>query len=350
MKATVKQLNTYINGTVKGDEDTVIEGFAPIEEADHGSITFLANPQYQSYLEQTQASAILVNKDLMLDKVPDQTALIYVDDVYSTLSLLMERFQQRDTDQEGIEPYAYQHESARIGDHVYLGAFSYIGKNVEIGNYVKIFPHTVVLDNTRIDAYTTVYSGVRICEGTQIGGHCMIHSGSVIGSDGFGFASQDNGSYRKMPQTGNVVIKDHVEIGANTTIDRATMRSTVIGRGVKLDNLIQVAHNVEIGDNTAIAAQVGISGSTKIGQNCVIAGQVGIVGHITIADGSHIGAQSGISTSIKQPNKQWFGAPAVQAKEGKKRYVLYRLLPDIYSRLKALEQFADQLKSKSKVP
>lgn len=347
MKVTVKQLNTYINGTVQGDEDTVIEGFSPIEEADEGSITFLANPQYQAHLEQTRASAILVNRELSLDKVPEHAALIYVNDVYSTLSFLMEKFQQRDTDKEGIEAYAYQHETATIGAHTYLGAFSYVGRNVEIGDYVKLYPHAVVLDNTRIEAYTTVYSGARICEGIQIGKHCIVHSGAVIGSDGFGFAYQNNGSYRKMPQTGNVVIKDHVEIGANTTIDRATMRSTTIERGVKLDNLIQVAHNVEIGENTAIAAQVGISGSTKIGRNCVIAGQVGIVGHITIADGSHIGAQSGISTSIKEANQQWFGAPAVQAKEGKKRYVLYRMLPDIYSRLKALEQFADQLKSKS---
>ena len=339
MNVTVKQLNQYLNGKVEGDEGTVIRGFSPIEEADKGSITFLANPKYQAHLKDTKASAVLVNKAF----VPD-SALIYVDDVYSSLSLLMEKFQQIDPDKEGIESPSYQDPSATIGNHVYIGAFSYIGKNVVLGDYVKVYPHAVILDNTEIAANTTIYSGARIYEGSIIGKHGIIHAGAVIGSDGFGFAYQQNGSYKKMPQTGNVVIKDHVEIGANTTIDRATMRSTVIHRGVKLDNLIQVAHNVEIGENTAIAAQVGISGSTKIGRNCVIGGQVGIVGHISIADGSHIGAQSGISTSIKEPNQQWFGAPAIKASEAKKRSVLFRKLPEINERLKSLEQYIQQLK------
>lgn len=344
MNVTVKQLNAYLNGKIDGDENTTIQGFSPIEEANRGSITFLANPKYQSHLKETNASAVLVNNDFVPETVPPSTALIYVEDVYSSLSILMEKFQQVDPNKEGIEPYSYQHESASIGEHVYIGAFSYIGKNVIIEDYVKVYPHVVIQDNTRIGAYTTVYSGARVNEGTEIGKHVIVHAGAVIGADGFGFAYQQNGSYKKMPQTGNVVVKDHVEIGANTTIDRATMRSTIIHRGVKLDNLIQVAHNVEIGENTAIAAQVGISGSTKIGINCVIGGQVGIVGHITIADGSHIGAQSGISTSIKEPNQQWFGAPAIKAAEAKKRSVLYRKLPDFYDRLKGIEQYIQQLK------
>lgn len=347
MKITLRQLRTYINGTIEGDEDTVIEGFSPIEEADKGSMTFLANPKYLAHLRQTQASAILVNKDFAPEDAPEHSTLIYVDDVYSTLSVLMEQFQQNDADKEGIEEHAHLDDSASVGHHVYIGAFSYIGRHVKLGDNVKVYPGTVILDNTTIGPHTILYSGAKVYEGTEIGAHSIIHGGAIIGSDGFGFAYQNNGSYRKMPQTGNVVIKDYVEIGANTTIDRATMRSTVIGRGVKLDNLIQVAHNVEIGDNTAIAAQVGISGSTKIGRDCVIAGQVGIVGHISIADGSHIGAQSGISTSITEPNQQWFGSPAIKAREGKKRYVLYRMLPDIYSRLRSLEQLVEQLKSKS---
>lgn len=347
MNVTVKQLNSYINGKVEGDEDIVIKEFSPIEEADEGSITFLANPTYQSHLAQTRASAILVNKDLSLDELPSNAALIYVDDVYSTLSFLMEKFQQNDTDKEGIESPSFQHESARIGEHVFLGAFSYVGENVEIGDHVKVYPHAVIQDNCKIGANTTIYSGARIYQGSEIGKHAIIHAGAVIGSDGFGFAHQHNGAYKKMPQTGNVVIKDHVEIGANTTVDRATMRSTVIHRGVKLDNLIQVAHNVEIGENTAIAAQVGISGSTKIGRNCVIGGQVGIVGHISIADGSHIGAQSGVSTSIKEPNQQWFGAPAIKAKEARKSSVLFRKLPELNNRLKSLEEYIQQFKSKS---
>lgn len=344
MKVTVKQLNQYLNGEIAGDENIVIQGFSPIEEADKGSITFLANPKYQSHLKDTNASAVLVNREFVPEQTPEGTALIYVEDVYSSLSFLMEKFQQSDPNKAGIESPSYQAESAVIGEHVYLGAFSYVGKNVVLGDHVKVYPHVVIQDNTSIDSHTTIYTGARIYEGTEIGKHGIIHAGTVIGSDGFGFAYQQNGSYKKMPQTGNVVIKDHVEIGANTTIDRATMRSTVIHRGVKLDNLIQVAHNVEIGENTAIAAQVGISGSTKIGRNCVIGGQTGIVGHISIADGSHIGAQSGISTSLKEPDQQWFGAPAIKASEAKKSSVLYRKLPELHERLKSLEQYIQQLK------
>lgn len=346
MEITVEELNKYINGTIEGDKDTVIEGFSPIDEAHEGSITFLANPKYYPHLYKTNASAVLVNKNFVPEQPVSNTTLIYVEDVYSTLSLLMEKFNNTAKQKEEIESPVYIAESAQIGQKVYIGAFSYIGENVKLGNNVKIYPHVVINDNSVIGDNTVVYSAVRMYENTQIGKNCIIHSGAVLGSDGFGFAHQHNGSYKKMPQTGNVIIEDHVEVGSNTTIDRATMRSTILRKGVKLDNLIQVAHNVEIGENTAIAAQTGISGSTKIGKNCVIAGQVGIVGHITIADGTQIGAQSGVPNSIKEPNEKWFGSPVAKVKDAKKSSVLYRKLPEINDRLKSIEKYIKSLKSK----
>lgn len=345
MEVTVEELNKIINGTVEGDRSTVIEGFSPIEEADEGSLTFLSNPKYATHLYSTNASAVLVDKNFKPERQVKPT-VIYVQDVYSTLSTLMETFNNEDDHKYGIEPYAQIASTADIPDNVFIGSFAYIGDNVKLGNNVKIYPHSVIHDNCIIGDHTVVDSGVKLYRDTFVGKHCILHSGVVLGSDGFGFAPQKNGSYKKMPQTGNVVIEDHVEIGANTTIDRATIRSTIIRRGVKMDNLIQVAHNVEIGENTAIAAQTGISGSAKIGKNCIIGGQVGIVGHISIADGSQIGAQSGVHNSIKEENQQWFGAPVAPIKTAIKSGVLLKKLPDIYDRLKKLEETVREFKSK----
>lgn len=338
MEITVEKLNHYIKGTIKGNKDALIEGFSPIEEASQGSITFLSNPKYVHHLYNTEATAILVNKDLVPEQHIDGPTLIYVNDVYSSLSVLMEQFQTNGHGKEGIENPVHMAETVKYGKNVFIGAFSYIGKNVKIGDNVKIYPHVILNDGCEIGDNSIIYSAVRLYNNTQIGKQCIIHAGSVIGSDGFGFAPQENGDYKKMPQTGNVIIEDNVEIGSNTTIDRATMRSTILRKGVKLDNLIQIAHNVEIGENTAIAAQTGISGSSKVGKNCVIGGQVGIAGHIAIADGSQIGAQSGVSNSIKEPNQKWFGSPVSTVKKGLKASILYQQLPEIHERLKAIEK------------
>jgi len=345
MEITVKELNNFINGKVEGDPEVLIEGFAPIDEATQGSITFLSNPKYHAHLYTTQASAVLLHKDFKPEKEVNPT-LIYVEDVYSTLSSLMDEFNHPSDERKGIEANAYSASSSTLGQDVYVGANSYVDEHSQIGDHVKIYPNSFIGENCEIGAKTVIYPGVRIYNNTKIGQHCIIHSGVVIGSDGFGFAPQNNGTFKKMPQMGNVLIEDNVEIGANTTVDRATIRSTLIRQGVKLDNLIQVAHNVEIGENTAIASQTGISGSTKIGRNCVIGGQVGIVGHISIADGTHLGAQSGVSNSIKEPDQKWFGAPAAPIKDAKKSGVLLKKLPDLYDRIKKLEVLVKKLKSR----
>jgi UDP-3-O-[3-hydroxymyristoyl] glucosamine N-acyltransferase len=338
MKITVDQIAGIVNGTVIGDGKREINRFAPIEEAGEGAITFLSNPKYSHYLYETQAEAVLVSKDFKAEKEVSP-ALIMVEDVYTTLSILLDKFQNTEAaGKNGIEQPSFISASAAYGENIYLGAFSYLGENVKIGNNVKIYPQVFVGDNVTIDDNTIVFAGVKVYANCIIGKYCILHSGSVIGSDGFGFAPQPDGSYKKMPQTGNVIIKDNVEVGANTTIDRATIQATVIEDGVKLDNLIQIAHNVEIGANTVIAAQTGISGSTKIGQNCVIAGQVGIVGHIQVADKTMIGAQSGIAKAVKEPGTKWFGSPADDYKRALKTQVIIKQLPDIYNRVLQLEK------------
>lgn len=347
MEITVKDLSKLVNGKVKGDQDLIIKGFSPIDEAEEGSLSFLANPKYYSFLYSTKASAVLVN-DTFAPESNTHPTLIFVQDVYSTLSILLEKFNHNANKKRGIEHYSHIEASANLGKDVYVGAFAYIGKNVILGNGVKVYPHCYIGDNTVIEDKTVCYSGVRIYDGCEVGKSCILHSGCVIGGDGFGFAPQNNGSYKKLPQTGNVKIEDNVEIGANTTIDRATMQSTIIREGVKLDNLIQVAHNVEIGKNTAIAAQSGISGSTKIGKNCIIGGQVGFVGHITIADGTKIGAQSGVSNSIREPDKKWFGSPVKPLKQAIKSSIIFKKLPELYKRIRKLEKRLDQNKSASR--
>ncbi|MFO7719323.1 MAG: UDP-3-O-(3-hydroxymyristoyl)glucosamine N-acyltransferase, partial [Gillisia sp.] len=283
MKFTAKQISEILEGTVDGNPDTEVFKLAKIEEASEGSLTFLSNPKYNSYLYSTNASITIVKEDFHLEE-KISTTLIRVKDPYKAFSTLLEYYNQVKLNKSGIEEPNFISDSAEYGENIYLGAFTYLGKNVKIGNDVKIYPHCYIGDNVVIGDNTLIFSGVKIYSETVIGNECVLHGGVVIGADGFGFNPNETGEYSKVPQIGNVIIEDKVDIGAGTTIDRATLGSTIIRKGVKLDNQIQIAHNVEIGENTAIAAQTGIAGSTKIGKNCLIGGQVGIAGHLIIGD------------------------------------------------------------------
>ena len=344
MRITVDQLAAMINGTVEGDGSRFLDKFAPIEEAEEGALSFLSNMKYSHYLYTTKATAVLVDKDFVPEKEVKPT-LIRVEHVYTTMSSLLDQFSARTNQKTGIEQPSYIAPTASIGRDVYIGAFAYIGEGAVVGDNAQIFPHTYLGDGATVGQDSVLYSGVKVYTGCEIGARCIIHSGTVIGSDGFGFAPQADGTYKKIPQTGKVIVKNDVEIGANTTIDRATIKATIIENGVKLDNLIQIAHNVEIGAHTVIASQTGISGSTKIGKHCAIGGQVGIVGHVTIADGSQIGAQSGISKSLATPNGKWFGSPAEDHKSAIKNQVYFRKLPEAFDRLQQLEKELQQLKA-----
>lgn len=343
MQFSASQIALLINGKVEGNAQATVGSFGKIEEAVAGQLAFLANPKYEDYLYSTSASIVIINENLEL-KQPVQAALIRVPDAYSAFATLLSKYQELKTQQlVGRQEPVYVADSAKIGEQVFLGAFVYIGEQVIIGNNVKIFPNTFIGNNVRIGDNTIIHAGVKIYHDSQLGKNITVHAGTVIGSDGFGFAPQADGSFKKVPQIGNVVVEDFVEIGANATIDRATIGSTIIRSGAKLDNLIQVAHNVEVGNNTVIAAQAGVSGSTKIGNNVMIGGQAGIVGHISIADGSKINAQSGVSKSIKQPNTAVTGSPAFDYTSALRSQALSRNLPDIEKRLKELELLVKQL-------
>ena len=337
MQFTAEELCVLLNGQLQGNPKSLITHPAKIEEAGEGAVSFIANPKYFDFAYTTKASVLVVSKDAVFEK-EISPAIIRVDNPYFSFGMILHKFNQADTENKsGIEEPSFVSPFATIGNDVFIGAFSYIGKQVILGNGVKIFPNVTIEDGSVIGDGTVLYSGVRVYRKTIIGKHCVIHSGVILGSDGFGFAPLPDGSYSKVPQLGNVLIEDQVEVGSNTTIDRATMGSTIIRKGVKLDNLVQIAHNVEIGENTVIAAQSGVSGSTKIGKNCMIGGQVGIVGHIEIADGSRINAQSGVSKSIKQKGKAVTGSPAFDYTEALRSQVLVRKLPTLESRLTALE-------------
>lgn len=338
MQFTAQQIATLIQGKIEGNPDVSISKVAKIEEAGDGALCFISNPKYEEYIYDSNASAIIVNESLQLEK-PVKPTLIRVKDAYSSFALLLEKYHEMISDdgRKGIEQHSHVSESAKIADDAYIGAFVYIGNNVTIAKGVKIYPGSYIGDNVTIAANSRINAGVKIYDGCVIGSNVIIHSGATIGGDGFGFAPQKDKSYKKIPQIGNVVIEDNVEIGANTTIDRATMGSTYIRKGVKLDNLIQIAHNVEIGENTVIAAQSGVSGSTKIGKNCIIGGQVGIVGHIQIADNTSINAQSGVSKSISHPNTALTGSPAFDYKSSLKSQAIFRNLPELQQRLANLE-------------
>jgi UDP-3-O-[3-hydroxymyristoyl] glucosamine N-acyltransferase len=342
MKFSVAQIAAIVNGNVEGDSSASVSSFAKIEEAVSGQLAFLANPKYEEYLYTTDASVIIINEGQQI-KGEIRGALIRVPDAYSAFARLMAAYQKMVAQQlTGIEQPSYISKTARIGESVYIGAFAYIGDNAVIGDHAKIHPQAYVGQNATIGAYSVIQPGVKICHDCIIGSHVVVHAGSVIGSDGFGFAPQADGTYRKVPQIGNVVVEDHVEIGANACIDRATMGSTLIRSGAKLDNLIQIAHNVEVGMHTVIAAQSGISGSTKLGNHVQIGGQAGIVGHITIADGSRINAQSGVSKSIKTPNSAVTGTPAYEYTSALRAQAVNRNLPEMEKRIQELEKLVHQ--------
>ena len=336
MKFTAKQIAQILEGDVVGNEEIEVSKLSKIEEGKEGSLTFLSNPKYQPYLYTTEASVTIVNKSLELEKEVS-TTLIKVDNAYDAFSKLLEFYNQVKNNKEGREQPHHISKSAKIGEGEYIGAFVYIGENVSIGENVKIYPNTFIGDNVIIGDNTTLFAGVKIYSETQIGNDCTIHAGVIIGSDGFGFAPNEDGEYKKIPQTGNVIIEDHVDIGSGSTIDRATLGSTIIRKGVKLDNQIQIAHNVEIGKNTVIAAQTGIAGSTKVGKNCMIGGQVGISGHLNLGDNLKIQAQSGISKSLKD-GEVVQGTPAFSYNDFNKSYVHFKNLPKIIDKISNLEK------------
>jgi UDP-3-O-[3-hydroxymyristoyl] glucosamine N-acyltransferase len=338
MEFTVQQIADLLQGRVEGDSQVKVNTLAKIEEAQSGALAFLSNPKYEPYLYTTHASVVIVSDKLELKKSVG-TSLIRVEDPYSSFTTLLQYYQAAlVASKSGIEEPCFIGNNSKIGEGHYRGAFSYIGTNCKIGNHVKIFPQVYIGDNVTIGDNTTLFAGAKVYSNTVIGNDCTIHAGAVIGSDGFGFAPQPDGTYKMIPQIGNVVLEDQVSIGANTTIDCATLGSTIIQKGTKIDNLVQIAHNVTIGSNTVIAAQTGISGSTKIGDQCVIAGQVGIVGHISIADKTTIGAQSGVGKSIKNSGTVVQGSPAFDYKQNLRALAVFRKLPELQSELEELKK------------
>lgn len=336
MKFTAQQIAGILEGDVIGNPDAEVSTLSKIEEGSNGSLTFLANPKYTPFIYTTKASVTIVNKSFKPDNHLE-TTLIKVEDAYLAFSKILEYYNLVKLNKVGLEQPSFISESSKLGDDLYIGAFSYIADNVVIGDNVKIFPNVYIGDNVTLGDNTIVFAGAKIYSETIIGKNCVINSGAIIGADGFGFAPNENGGYNKIPQTGNVIIEDYVDIGAATTIDRATMGSTIIRSGVKLDNQIQIAHNVEIGKNTVIAAQTGIAGSTKIGEHCQIGGQVGIAGHITIGNNVRIQAQSGIARNIKD-NEMLQGSPAITLSDYNKSYVHFKNLPKIVKDINDLEK------------
>jgi len=340
MEFSIAQIAVMLGGEVTGEGSEKIHMLAKIQDAKKGQIAFLSNPKYEHFIYSTQASAVIVKKDFQPKRnIP--CVLIRVEDPYLSFTALLEEYHKLISFQKtGIEQPSFIGDNTTIGSNIYRGAFSYIGSNVKIGDNVKIYPQVFIGDNTVIGNNTILHPNVKLYAGTRIGSNCVIHAGTVIGSDGFGFAPQEDGTYKTIPQLGNVLIEDNVTIGANTTIDCATLfgDSTIIHKGVKMDNLIQIAHNVEIGSNTVIAAQTGISGSTKIGENCVIAGQVGIAGHLVIANNTSVGAQAGIAKSIKDEGQRLIGYPVFDVKEYFRSYAVFKQLPDLHYRLRQLEK------------
>lgn len=339
---SAKQIAEVLKGEVIGDINVEVNSFAKIEEAHPQSLTFLSNPKYEHYIYTTQAGIVLVNQDFSPSKSIRST-LIKVEDAYTALATLLHLVNNLKEKKSGIENPSFIHSTASYGKNIYIGAFAYIDEQALIADNVSIYPHVFIGKGVEIGEGTTIYPGVKIYEGCKIGKNCIIHAGAVIGSDGFGFAPQKDGSYAKIPQLGIVEIADNVEIGANTTIDRAVMGATIIERGVKLDNLIQIAHNVKVGENTAMAAQTGISGSTKVGKQCVIGGQVGLGGHIHIGDNTKIGAQAGIISNIKD-NQNIIGSPAIEVKNFFRSSAVFAKLPDIYRQINQLQKEFDLLK------
>lgn len=339
---TAKQIATVLNGTIEGDSSVEVNNFSRIEDGKPGTLTFLANPKYTHYIYTTDASIVLVNNDFVAER-PIKATLVRCFNAYAALAILLDMVEKMKPRKKGIEAMSFVADTAKLGENVYVGAFSYIAEGAVVGNNSQIYPQSYIGDNVTIGDNTIIYPGVKIYQGCTIGNNCIIHSGAVIGSDGFGFAPEGE-IYKKIPQMGIVRIEDDVEIGANTTIDRAVMDATVIHQGVKLDNLIQIAHNVEVGENTVMAAQVGISGSTKVGKHCMFGGQVGLGGHITIGDNANIGAQSGIISNIA-PEAKILGSPAVPVKDFFRSSIIFPKLPEMYRQLAQLQKEIDTLKA-----
>lgn len=336
MKFTAIQISAMLNGVIEGDPDATVSTLSKIEEGKPGSLSFLANPLYTPYIYSTEASIVIVS-DAFIPEKPVKTTLIKVGNPEIAFAKLLEVYNQIKNNKSGISSLAYISPTATLGEGVYVGEFAVIGDHVVIGNGVKIYPHVVVADHTVIGENTTLYAGVKIYSDNHVGRNCMIHAGTVIGSDGFRFAQTPEGNV-KVAQIGNVVIEDEVELGANCTIDRATLGSTILRRGVKLDNLVHIAHNVEVGENTVMAAGTGVAGSTKIGKNCLISGHVSFTGHITIADGTQLGGATGVSKSLTKPGQAYLGSPALEVAKFRKSYVYFRNLPEIVERLERLEK------------
>lgn len=345
MEFTAAVLAGFLKGEIEGNPEVRVNTIAKIEEGHEGALSFLANPKYEHYIYKTDSSIVLVNKSFIPSEKIKAT-LIRVENAYESFASLLRLVDQARTRKTGIHPAAVIESSAKIGSDVYIGPFSYIGDNAVIGDGCSVYPHVYIGDNTKVGDNCTLYSGVKVYHECILGEGCIIHAGSVIGSDGFGFAPRSENEYMKIPQLGNVILEDNVEIGANVTIDRATMGSTIIRKGVKLDNLIQIGHNVEIGENTVMAALCGISGSTRLGKNCMVGGQVGFAGHIKIANGTKIGAQAGILGEIKEENTAIIGSPAFDIKQFMKSTVLFKRLPDMKAKLDMLEKDVEALKKK----
>lgn len=345
MEFTAATIAGFLNGEIEGNPDIKVNTVAKIEEGQNGALSFLANPKYENYLYTTKSSVVLVNKSFVPSAKVDAT-LIKVENAYEAFASLLRLVDQSRPRKKGIHTTAIIEATAKIGSDVYIGPYAYIGENSVIGDGCSVYPHVFIGDNTKLGKNCTINPGVKIYHDCLVGEGCIIHAGTVIGSDGFGFAPQSESEYMKIPQLGNVIIEDHVEIGANVTIDRATMGSTIIRKGVKLDNLIQIGHNVEVGENTVMAAQTGIAGSTKVGKNCMFGGQVGIAGHIKIANGTKIGAQAGILGEVKEENTIILGSPAIDYKQFFKSSVIFKKLPELKIKIDALEKEVESLKKK----
>lgn len=342
MEFTAKQIAEFINGRVEGDENAAIHTFAKIEEGQPGAISFLSNPKYTHFLYETKSTIVLINEDLELEQKVSAT-LIRVKNAYESVAKLLQLYESMKPKKTGIDPLASVSPKATIGQDVYIGAFAVIGDGAVVGDGSQIYPHVVVGDGVKMGTKCLIYPNVTIYQGCRLGNNVTIHAGSVIGADGFGFAPNVDG-YDKIPQIGIVIIEDNVEIGANTCVDRSTMGATVLHKGVKLDNLVQIAHNVEVGENTVMSAQVGIAGSTKVGSWCMFGGQVGVAGHITIGDHVNLGAQSGAPGSIK-PNQTLIGTPPMEPTPYFKSQAIFRRLPDMYKELSALRKELEELKA-----
>jgi len=345
MEFTAQQIADFLGGTIQGNPSVKVSDFSKIEEGKPGTLSFLSNPKYSQYIYDSLASIILVNKDFQPERDVLST-LILVDDAYQSLAKLLSMVDQAKPKKIGISPLAFISSSAKVGENAYIGPFVYLGENVTIGNNTTLHPHVCVEDGAMLGDNVTLYSGVKVYYNCVIGNNCTLHSGSVIGSDGFGFAPSEDGSYKKIPQMGNVILEDNIEIGANSVVDRATLGSTILRKGVKIDNMVQIAHNVEVGVNTVIAAQTGISGSTKLGKQCILGGQVGIAGHLHIADGTSFGAQSGVPNNIKVPNHAYQGYPAIPVMTFHRASVVYKNLPELQKTVYELQKKIQELENR----